>query len=197
MNGPREHRRHPGSDDKTVEVPLRSPGRASAPPEEPWWKNANSRVPPPPPPQSPRPAAWAPPPPQPAQREAPRPRAANRHAKSAPPRRGHLALLAVVGLIALSAGAVGLWWGLTRFGLLTGKVLDVSKAQAGVQRILVDPVDGYGATSVSDVVCNNGDDPEIRKGGTFTCDVIVEGRQRQVLVVFSDNDGTYEVDRPR
>jgi Domain of unknown function (DUF4333) len=103
----------------------------------------------------------------------------------------------VVGLIAISAALVGLWVALSRFGPLSAKVLDVSKAQAGVQRILVDPVDGYGATNVSDVVCNNGDDPEIRKGGTFTCDVIVDGRKRRVLVVFSDDNGTYEVDRPR
>ncbi len=47
------------------------------------------------------------------------------------------------------------------------------------------------------VVCNNGDDPEIEKGGTFTCEVIVDGRKRQVLAVFQDDNGTYEVDRPR
>lgn len=57
-------------------------------------------------------------------------------------------------------------------------------------------VDGYGATSVSDVECNNGEDPEIKKGGTFTCDV-VDGRKRTVLVVFQDDNGAYEVDRPR
>jgi len=50
---------------------------------------------------------------------------------------------------------------------------------------------------VSDVVCNDGNDPDIRKGATFTCQVVVEGRKRQVLVVFSDDNGTYEVDRPR
>ena len=81
--------------------------------------------------------------------------------------------------------------------MLKGKVLNVSKAEAGVQRILLDPDDGYGATNVSDVVCNDGNDPEIRKGASFTCQVVVEGRKRQVLVVFSDDNGTYEVDRPR
>ena len=102
-----------------------------------------------------------------------------------------------VGVIAISAAAVLLTVGLSGLDVLKGKVLDVSKAEAGVQRILVDPVDGYGATSVSDVVCNNGDDPEIKKGATFTCQVIVDGRKRQVLVVFLDHNGTYEVDRPR
>lgn len=58
-------------------------------------------------------------------------------------------------------------------------------------------VDGYGATSVSDVECNNGEDPEIKKGGTVTCDVVVDGRKRTVLVVFQDDNGSYEVDRPR
>lgn len=86
---------------------------------------------------------------------------------------------------------------LSKFDVLHGKVLDVSKAEAGVQRILLDPTDGYGATNVSDIVCNNGDDPEIKKGGTFTCRAVVDGRKRDVLVVFLDDNGTYEVDRPR
>lgn len=102
-----------------------------------------------------------------------------------------------VGVIAISAAAVLLMAGLSKFDVLKGKVLDVSKVEAGVQRILVDPVDGYGATSVSDVVCNNGNDPEIKEGATLTCGVIVDGRKRQVLVVFRDDNGTYEVDRPR
>jgi hypothetical protein len=105
--------------------------------------------------------------------------------------------LIAVGVIAISAAAIGIVFGLSTFDVLKGKVLNVSKAEAGVQRILLDPADGYGVTSVTDVVCNNGDDPQIKKGGTFTCDVIVDGRKRQVLVAFSDDNGTYEVDRPR
>ena len=125
-------------------------------------------------------------------------RARNRHAKPTSARkRGQVAVLGVVGVIAIAAGTVGLVVGLSKFDALKGKVLDVSKAEAGVQRILLDPDDGYGATSVSDVVCNDGKDPEVRKGGSFTCAVVVDGRKRQVLVVFSDDDGTYEVDRPR
>jgi hypothetical protein len=87
--------------------------------------------------------------------------------------------------------------GLSSFGVVKGDVLDVSKAEAGVQRILVDPVEGYGATSVTDVVCNDGADPEIKKGSTFTCEVVVDGRKRRVLVAFTDDRGTYEVDRAR
>ena len=106
-------------------------------------------------------------------------------------------MLIAIGAVAILAGAVGLLVGLSRFDMLKGNVLDVSKAEAGVQQILVDPVDGYGATNVTDVVCNNGDDPEIEIGGSFTCEVIVDGRKRQVLVVFQDDTGTYAVDRPR
>ena len=99
-------------------------------------------------------------------------------------------MLIAVGVIAISAGAIGMMVGLSRFDVLKGKVLNVSKAESGVQRILVDPADGYGATSVTNVVCNNGNDPEIKKGATFTCDVVVDGRKRQVLVVFQDARGS-------
>jgi len=149
-----------------------------------------ARPPQPPPPSAPRPGS------APYRHSAP---VRNRHAKAAPSRRngGQVALLIAVGVIAISAGAIGIVFGLSRFDLLKGKALNVSKAEAGVQRILLDPAEGYGLTSVTDVVCNNGDDPEIQKGGTFTCDVVVDGRKRQVLVAFSDDNGTYEVDRPR
>jgi hypothetical protein len=106
-------------------------------------------------------------------------------------------LLSVLGVVAIAAGAVGLMAGLSRFDVLKGKVLDVSKAEVGVQRVLLDTDDGYSATNVSDVVCNDGDDPEIKKGASFTCSVVVDGRKRNVLVVFADDNGTYEVDRPR
>ena len=158
----------------------------------------NSRVPPPPRMPAPRPAPKTPQPPPPP-RNRPAAPVTKRHAQATPNRGkgGQLALLIAVGVIAVSAAAVLLMAGLSKFDVLKGKVLDVSKVEAGVQRILVDPVDGYGATSVSDVVCNNGNDPEIKEGATFTCGVIVDGRKRQVLVVFRDDNGTYEVDRPR
>ena len=160
-----------------------------APPQKP----APPRVPAPPPP--------APRPPQPQGRRHDRPPQAPariRHAK-APPRRnrGQVALLSAVGVIAITAGAVGLMAGLSRFDVLKGKVLDVSRAEAGVQRVLLDREVGYSATNVSDVECNDGKDPEIKKGASFTCEVVVEGRKRNVLVVFQDDNGTYEVDRPR
>ena len=197
MSGPREHRPQ-GPEDETVEVPLRPSRSASPPPEEPWWKNANQRVPPPP--RKPAPPATRQVPQTPAQRrDRPTAPARNRHARATPGRRngGQLPLLIAVGVVAISVAAVLLWVVLSGFDVLKGKVLNVSRAEAGVRRILTDPVDGYGATNVSDVECNNGDDPEIKKGGTFTCNVVVDGRKRTVLVVFQDDNGTYAVDRPR
>ena len=93
--------------------------------------------------------------------------------------------------------AVGLGIGLSKLGLVEDKVLDVSRVQAGVQRILVDPIDGYGATNVTSIVCNNGKNPVIQKGASFVCEVVVNGRKRVVTAVFQDDNGTYEVDRPR
>lgn len=77
------------------------------------------------------------------------------------------------------------------------KVLNIATAQQSVIRILSDPVDGYGATSVTNVWCNNGINPTITQGATFSCTATVDGAARQVAVVFQDNNGTYAVDRPR
>lgn len=77
------------------------------------------------------------------------------------------------------------------------KVLNIATAQQAVIRILSDPVDGYGATSVTNVWCNNGINPAITQGASFTCTATIDGTARQVAVVFQDNDGTYAVDRPR
>lgn len=85
----------------------------------------------------------------------------------------------------------------SRLGLAAGKVLDVSKVQAGVLQILSDPASGYGANTVSEVSCNNGRNPSAAKGATFTCDVTINGAERQVAVVVSDDNGTYEIGRPR
>ncbi len=79
----------------------------------------------------------------------------------------------------------------------SGTVLDVRKAEAGVQEILRNPINGYGANNVSAVKCNNGKNPAVEQGKGFACDVTINGAQRQVQVVFRDNTGTYEVDGPR
>ncbi|OBY30048.1 hypothetical protein ACT18_19935 [Mycolicibacter kumamotonensis] len=75
--------------------------------------------------------------------------------------------------------------------------LDVTDAQDGVRRVLTDPINGYGREQVTDVRCNNGVNPTVRTGATFTCAVVVDGQPRQVVVEFTDDAGTYAVDRPR
>jgi hypothetical protein len=75
--------------------------------------------------------------------------------------------------------------------------LDVTKANAGVQQILTDETSGYGAKNVKDVKCNGGTDPIVKKGGTFDCNVSIDGAQRHVTVTFQDDKGTYEVGRPQ
>ena len=101
---------------------------------------------------------------------------------------GALAALALVAVLIL-----GFW----KPGFFVTTKLDVNKAQQGVQQILTDESDGYGAKNVSDVKCNNGQNPRVKKGDTFTCEVSIDGTKRQVTVTFQDDKGTYEVGRPK
>ncbi|MBS9535761.1 DUF4333 domain-containing protein [Mycobacterium sp. M1] len=78
-----------------------------------------------------------------------------------------------------------------------GAELDVTAAQRGVRAVLLDPINGYGRDDVSAVRCNDGRNPVVRSGSGFTCTVTVDGAVRRVAVVFTDDAGTYEVDRPR
>lgn len=82
-------------------------------------------------------------------------------------------------------------------GFFVTTKLDVNKAQQGVQQILTDEANGYGAKNVTDVKCNNGANPTVKKGDTFNCEVSIDGTKRQVTVTFQDNKGTYEVGRPK
>lgn len=75
--------------------------------------------------------------------------------------------------------------------------LDVGHAQDGVRQVLTDPINGYGREDVTAVHCNDGVNPRVRKGTSFSCVVTVGGAERRVLVEFADDAGTYEVDRPR
>ena len=100
---------------------------------------------------------------------------------------------AVIGAFVLIAGLAAA--GVFDIGGTTE--LDVQQAEIGVQQVLTDPINGYGRTDLGTVVCNNGQNPVVKKGDGFTCVVAVAGDQRQVSVVFTDDAGTYEVDRPR
>ena len=64
------------------------------------------------------------------------------------------------------------------------KELDVAKAEAGVRQILTDTTLGYGVDNVTDVKCNQGDNPTVKKDETFSCDVNVDGTKRSVTVLF-------------
>ena len=103
----------------------------------------------------------------------------------------------VVGVFVAIVVAVVLVLGFWTPGFFVTTKLDINSAQTGVQQILTDETNGYGAQNVSNVSCNNGVNPTVRQGDTFTCEVSIDGTKRQVTVTFTDNDGTYEVGRPR
>ena len=103
----------------------------------------------------------------------------------------------VVGVFVAIVVAVVLVLGFWTPGFFVTTKLDIDSAQTGVQQILTDETNGYGAQNVSNVSCNNGVNPTVRQGDTFTCEVSIDGTKRQVTVTFTDNDGTYEVGRPR
>ncbi len=103
-------------------------------------------------------------------------------------------LLGALGAVALLAVLILGFW---KPGFFVTTKLDVNKAQQGVQQILTDESNGYGAKNVKDVKCNNGANPTVKKGDTFTCEVSIDGTKRQVTVTFQDDKGTYEVGRPK
>ncbi|MDG5484276.1 DUF4333 domain-containing protein [Mycolicibacterium gadium] len=103
----------------------------------------------------------------------------------------------VIGLLAAVIVAVVLVLGFWKPGFFVTTKLDIDAAQTGVQRVLTDEANGYGAKNVSNVKCNDGQNPTVEKGGTFDCEVSIDGTKRQVTVTFQDDSGTYEVGRPK
>ena len=99
----------------------------------------------------------------------------------------------MAAVIVAVVGVLGFLWP----GFFVTTKLDVNAAQSGVQKILTDETNGYGAKNVKDVKCNNGQNPTVKKGDTFTCEVSIDGTKRQVTVTFQDDKGTYEVGRPK
>ena len=123
------------------------------------------------------------------------------YGEAAAPGKGSRSSLAivggVVGVLAAVIVAAVLVMGFWKPGFFVTTKLDVNKAQSGVQQILTDQTNGYGVKSADNVKCNNGQNPTVKKGDTFTCDVSVDGQHKQVTVTFQDNSGTYEVGRPK
>jgi hypothetical protein len=103
----------------------------------------------------------------------------------------------IIGLLAAIVVAVVAVLGFWKPGFFMTTKLDVDAAQSGVQQILTDESNGYGAKNVKDVKCNDGQSPTVKKGDTFDCEVSIDGTKRQVTVTFQDNNGTYEVGRPK
>ncbi|OKH83472.1 hypothetical protein EB73_05485 [Mycobacterium sp. SWH-M3] len=99
--------------------------------------------------------------------------------------------LAVVAVLIVGGGLLA--WSL----MGSGKELDVKQAEAGVQEILSDPINGYGSNDVTAVTCNDGKNPEVETNKSFTCQVEINGTTRNVNVEFTDDEGTYAVDGPR
>jgi len=123
------------------------------------------------------------------------------YGEAAAPGKGSRSSLAivggVVGVLAVLIVAAVLVMGFWKPGFFVTTKLDVNKAQSGVQQILTDQTNGYGVKSADNVKCNKGQNPTVKKGDTFTCDVSVDGQHKQVTVTFQDNTGTYEVGRPK
>ncbi|HZQ31414.1 MAG TPA: DUF4333 domain-containing protein, partial [Mycobacterium sp.] len=103
----------------------------------------------------------------------------------------------IIGVLVVIIVAVVCVLGFWKPGFFITTKLDVNKAQDGVKQILTDQVNGYGLQKVDSVKCNNGQNPTVKKGDTFTCDASVDGQHKQVTVTFQDNNGTYEVGRPK
>ncbi|UMB69524.1 DUF4333 domain-containing protein [Mycobacterium paraterrae] len=101
------------------------------------------------------------------------------------------------GGLALLVAAVVVIGDVAYPGSTGGAELDVAKVQDGVLQTLSDPASGYGANTVTDVSCNGGRNPSARQGTTFACDATVNGSARHVMVLVSDDRGTYEIDGPR
>lgn len=178
------------------------------PAETPWWQQVQRRTPPAssypaepprapyqPPAYQPAPPPAAPPAP-PAQQYYPQ-YAQQPVAAPAQPKQSKRWPLIAGAVLAGALLAAAVVVGLFVFGAFGGQVLNVGKAQADVKKVITDPITGYGIKNVGDVKCNNGNNPSAKKGDTFTCDVTVDGKKHQVRAVFIDDNGTYEVDRPR
>ena len=82
-------------------------------------------------------------------------------------------------------------------GFFVTTKLDVNAAQSGVQQILTDETNGYGAKNVKDVKCNNGAEPHRQEGRHLRLRGQHRRHQAQVTVTFQDDKGTYEVGRPK
>jgi hypothetical protein len=164
-------------------------------PGQPWWVRPGGA------PLQGQPPSFTSPPRQPVAPPPPSQQAPPTRPPASPPtvqpKRSRRRTLVWAGLAIVAFEVVVLVVALWFFGYIGGMVLDVRQAEAGVQQILSDPINGYGANEVTSVTCNDGRDPMVEQGEGFTCQVTINGARRQVQVVFRDDAGTYEIDGPR
>lgn len=102
----------------------------------------------------------------------------------------------VIAALAVAVAAflvLGLW----KPGFLNTTKLDLTIAQRDIEQLLSDRANGYGLTAVADVKCNNGENPTVRAGATFTCTVSIGGSPRHVTVAFDNSVGDYTVSPPQ
>ena len=98
-------------------------------------------------------------------------------------------ILALVGVVVLVLIFV-----ITAFaapGFLKSKELSAASVQDGAQKVLTDT---YKVTDVSKVSCPSGQ--EVKNGGTFTCKATIAGKETDVKITITDDNGTYQVGRP-
>lgn len=107
-------------------------------------------------------------------------------------RRLPLCLGAALTVITAAVLIAGFW----APGFFVTKQLDVTAVQTDVTHVLSDP-NSYGAKNVSDVSCNDGHNPTIIKGGTFTCQVTIDHIKHQFVFTFTDDAGSYEISAPK
>lgn len=109
---------------------------------------------------------------------------------------GKKVLLTVAAVVAVIVGA-GVVLKVSGVFNRETKKLAVAEVQTEVQKVLVDRVTGYTSSDITNVACNNGQDPTVKQGGSFTCNVTDRGKQHRLTVKFLDGSGTYEVGLPQ
>jgi len=99
-------------------------------------------------------------------------------------------------IAAAAAAALLAVGGLVWPGWFVAKRLDLGEAERAITALLADPANSFG-TSVTDVRCNGGHAPAVRRGTTFSCQVLVDGNTKQVRATFTDDAGDFQVSAPQ
>ncbi|GAA3438428.1 DUF4333 domain-containing protein [Kutzneria kofuensis] len=97
----------------------------------------------------------------------------------------------VIGIVVVAVLIVIVVVVLLVAGVFTKKVFDTAKVEQGVTGVLTD---NY-KLKASDVKCP--DNEPVKAGTTFTCQVTVDGAQKNVQITVKSDDGHYEVGQPQ